>query len=39
MGHLRLEDCIPLQEPQYAGQQAQLAELLAVDMPAIGRRE
>ena len=39
MGHVRLEDCTPLQEPQYAGQQAQLAELLAVDMPAIGRRE
>lgn len=39
MGHVRLEDCTPLQEPQYARQQAQLAELLAVDMPAIGRRE
>ena len=39
MGHVRLEACTPLQEPQYAGQQVQLAELLAVDMPAIGRRE
>jgi len=39
MGQARLEDCPPLREPQYAGQQAQLAELLAVDIPAIGRRE
>jgi len=38
MGHVRLEDCTPLQEPQYAKQQAQLAELLPVDMPAIGKK-
>ncbi len=38
-GQVRLEDCIVLSEPQYAEQQAQLAEMLAVDLPAIGRRE
>ncbi|MBC8448070.1 MAG: Fe-S cluster protein [Chloroflexi bacterium] len=38
MGHVRLEDCTPLQEPQHAPQLAQLAELLAVDMPAIGKK-
>ncbi len=38
-GHVRLPDCPLLSEPQYAEQQAQLADLLAVDLPAIGRRE
>ncbi|MCL7452428.1 MAG: Fe-S cluster protein [Anaerolineae bacterium] len=36
---LRLEDCPVLSETQYAKQQAQLADMLAVDLPAIGRRE
>ena len=39
VGHVILEDCPLLRESQYAEQLAQLAELLAVDMPAIGRRE
>jgi len=34
-----LLDCPILSEPQYAGQQAHMADLLAVDLPAIGRRE
>jgi len=36
VGHVKLEDCPVLREPQYAPQLEQLAELLAVDMPAIG---
>ena len=39
MAQVTLEDCPVLREPQYAEQRARLAELLAVDMPAIGRRE
>lgn len=35
-GQVELERCTPLFEPQYAGQRAKLAELLAVDLPAIG---
>jgi ArsR family metal-binding transcriptional regulator len=38
-GHVRLLDCPSLSEPQFAEQQAQLADLLAADLPAIGRRE
>lgn len=38
-GHVRLQDCPALSEPQYAEQQAQLADLFADEMPAIGRRE
>ena len=38
-GQVRLEDCIVLSEPQYAEQQAQLADMLAVDLPAIGQQE
>jgi len=38
-GHVKLEDCPVLGEPQYAGQRAKLAELLNVDLPAIGSRE
>ncbi len=38
-GHVRLQDCPVLNEVQYAEQQAQLADMLAVDLPAIGRRE
>ncbi len=37
-GQVELERCTPLAEPQYAEQQAKLADLLAVDMPAIGPR-
>jgi len=37
-GHVRLEACTPLVEPQYAEPRAQLTRLLDVDMPAIGRR-
>jgi len=37
-GQVELERCTPLAEPQYAGQRAKLAELLAVDLPAIGPR-
>ena len=38
-GLVRLQDCPVLNEAQHAEQQAQLADLLAVDLPAIGRRE
>lgn len=38
-GHVRLQDCPVLSEPQYAEQQVQLADMLAVDLPAIGRRD
>jgi len=38
MGHVELENCPVLLEPQYAEQRAKLAALLA-DMPAIGQRE
>ena len=37
-GQVELERCTPLAEPQYAEQRAKLAELLAVDLPAIGPR-
>jgi len=39
LAQVTLEDCPLLRESQYAEQLARLAELLAVDMPAIGRRE
>lgn len=39
MAQVTLEDCPVLRELHYAEQRARLAELLAVDMPAIGRRE
>ena len=38
-GHVRLQDCPVLNEPQYAEQQAHLADMLGEEMPAIGRRE
>jgi len=38
-GHMRLDDCPALQDLQYSEQRARLAQLLAVDMPAIGTRE
>jgi len=38
-GHVRLQDCPVLSEPQYAEQQAQLADRLGEEIPAIGRRE
>jgi ArsR family metal-binding transcriptional regulator len=36
VSQVRLQDCPPLSEPQYAQQQAHLAALLAVDLPAVG---
>lgn len=36
-GHRRLEECPVLEEPPYAQQRARLAELLDVDLPAIGK--
>jgi ArsR family metal-binding transcriptional regulator len=39
MGHVRLEDCPVLQEPEYAAQLAQLVGMLPVDVPAVGRKE
>jgi ArsR family metal-binding transcriptional regulator len=39
MGHVKLDDCPVLQEPQYAAQSAQLVDMLAVDMPAVGSKE
>lgn len=36
---VRLQDCPVLAEPQYAEQQAHLADMLGDEMPAIGRRE
>ena len=39
VGQVRLLGCPVLNEPQYADLQTQLADLLAVDLPAIGRRE
>jgi ArsR family metal-binding transcriptional regulator len=38
-GYVRLRDCPVLSEPQYAEQQAHLADRLEDEMPAIGRRE
>jgi len=38
-GHAQLQDCSVLNESQYAAQQAHLAELLTVDLLALGRRE
>jgi ArsR family metal-binding transcriptional regulator len=38
-GHVRLQGCPVLSEPQFVEQQAHLADLLTVDLPAIGRRE
>ena len=35
-GQVRLEDCTPLGEPQYAEQRAKLEEQFGWDMPAIG---
>jgi ArsR family metal-binding transcriptional regulator len=39
LGQVELDACPVLQEPQYADRWAQLQDMLAVDMPAIGRRE
>ena len=39
VGQTTLADCPVIQEPGYAGQWAQLQDLLPEDMPAIGRRE
>lgn len=39
LGHVKLDDCPPLQESQCREQRERLAELLPEDMPAIGRRE
>jgi ArsR family metal-binding transcriptional regulator len=36
-GHVGLQDCLVLSELQHAEQQAQLADRLGEDMPAIGR--
>jgi len=36
-GHVELQGCPVLDEPECAEQQAHLAALLAVDLPAIGR--
>lgn len=38
-GQVTLEGCPVLSEPQYAEQQARLAELFGNEMPAVGRRE
>jgi ArsR family metal-binding transcriptional regulator len=38
-GHVRLQGCPVLSEPQFVEQQAHLEDLLTVDLPAIGRRE
>ena len=38
-GHVTLQECTVLGEPQYAEQQAYLADKLGEEMPAIGRRE
>lgn len=38
-GQVRLQDCPELSQPRYAEQQAQLADILGDEMPAIGRRE
>lgn len=38
VGQRQLAECPALQETQYADRRAQLAELLAVDLPAIGTR-
>jgi len=39
MGHVKLEACPVLQEPQYAAQLAQLADMLVIDMPAVGPKD
>lgn len=39
IGHVKLEACPVLQEPQYAVQLAQLVDMLAVDMPAVGPKK
>jgi len=39
LGQVRLADCPVVQEPEYAGQWAQLQGMVPGDMPAIGRRE
>ena len=38
-GHLRLQGCPVLSQPEYAEQQACLADRLGEDLPAIGQRE
>jgi ArsR family metal-binding transcriptional regulator len=38
-GHVKLQACPVMSEPQYVEQQAQLADRLGEDMPAIGQRE
>lgn len=38
-GQVGVQDCPVLREPQYAEQQAQLADMLGDELPAIGRRE
>jgi ArsR family metal-binding transcriptional regulator len=39
MGHVKLDGCPVLQEPEYAPQLAQLVDMLAVDIPAVGPKE
>jgi ArsR family metal-binding transcriptional regulator len=39
MGHAKLEACPVLQEPQYAPQLAQLADMLSADMPTVGTKD
>jgi ArsR family metal-binding transcriptional regulator len=39
MGHVRLEDCLALQEPRYTPQLSQLVDMLSVDVPAVGPKE
>ena len=39
LGHVNLDDCPLLQEPQYHEQRERLAELLPEDMPAVGQSE
>lgn len=38
MGQVKLEDCPALREAEYAAQPAQLVSMLAVGMPASGRK-
>jgi ArsR family metal-binding transcriptional regulator len=39
IGHVKLEACPVLQEPPYAPQLAQLADMLPADMPTVGTRD
>lgn len=38
-GQVKLKECPAIQEPEYAGQSAQLRGMVAEDTPAIGRRD